>query len=178
MSVRDSRMRRFHDCLDAAIEAHIDEKDDGERQSSDHLFAVAVLEQLAEGCRQMGLPQAWCVRVASYIPSITNGASRDTIESVFKSAYLRETLKTIPLKFTRPSALVTYKTEAYMKEHFNDRLSMKSDNDIFLAMSSYALINIDEFDAMSKGQQPILKYLISKHDVKFRPPYGKVMEER
>jgi len=66
----------------------------------------------------------------------------------------------------------------YMQIYFNDRLSMKSDNDIFLAMSSYALINIDEFDAMSKGQQPILKYLLSKHDVKFRPPYGKVMEER
>ena len=25
-------------------------------------------------------------------------------------------------------------------------------NDIFIAMSSYALINIDEFDAMSKSQ--------------------------
>ena len=320
MSVRDSRMRRFHDCLDAATEAHIDEEDE-------HLFAVAVLEQLAEGCRQMGLPQAWCVRVASYIPRITYGASRDTIESVFRSAYLKETLKTIPMKFTRPSALLAYKTEAYMKEHYtlrlnvmtgipeyrmnavgygfqpldqaarntmainalkagvdswdkdlsryidsnlipryypmedylrhlphwdsrhdyvgelarrvktdnphwvedfhkwmlsmvaqwmgkdrqygnaivplligpqgsgkttfcsrllpgylqmyyNDRLSMKNDNDIFIAMSSYALINIDEFDAMSKGQQPILKYLLSKHDVKFRPPYGKVMEER
>ena len=55
---------------------------------------------------------------------------------------------------------------------------MKNDNDIFLAMSGYALINIDEFDAMSKSQQPILKYLISKNDVKFRPPYGKVMEDR
>ena len=320
MSVRDSRMRRFHDCLDAAIEKHYQEEDD-------ELFAVAVLEQLAEGCRQMGLPQAWCVRVASYIPRIICGASRDTIESIFKSAYLKETLKTIPMKFTRPSALLTYKTEAYMKEHYtlrlnvmtgtpeyrmnavgygfqpldlaarntmainalkagvdswdkdlsryidsnlipryypmedylihlpkwdgkhdyvgevarrvktdnphwesdfhtwmlsmvaqwtgknrqygnaivplligpqgsgkttfcrqllpaylhlyyNDRLSMKNDNDIFIAMSSYALINIDEFDAMSKSQQPILKYLLSKHDVKFRPPYGKVMEQR
>jgi predicted P-loop ATPase len=66
----------------------------------------------------------------------------------------------------------------YLQVYFNDRLSMKNDNDIFLAMSGYALINIDEFDAMSKNQQPILKYLISKHDIKFRPPYGKVMEER
>jgi GTPase SAR1 family protein len=320
MSVRDSRMRRFHDCLDAAIQAYFDEEDE-------HLFAVAVLEQLAEGCRQMGLPQAWCVRVASYIPCITYGVSADTIASVFKSAYLKDTLKTIPMKFTRPSALLAYKTEAYMKEHYtlrlnmmtgtpeyrmnavgygfqpldqaarntmaikalkagvdswdkdlsryidsnlipryypmgdflhhlprwdgkhdyvgelarrvktdnpyweedfhkwmlsvvaqwtgkdrqygnaivplligpqgsgkttfcsrllpgylqmyyNDRLSMKNDNDIFIGMSSYALINIDEFDAMSKSQQPILKYLLSKHDVKFRPPYGKTMEER
>ena len=320
MSVRDSRMRRFHDCLDTATEAHLDEEDD-------NIFAVAVLEDLAEGCRQMGLPQAWCARVASYIPRITYGASRDTIESVFKSAYLKDTLKTIPLKFTRPSALLAYKTEAYMKEHYtlrlnvmtgtaeyrmnamgygfqpldqtarntmtinalkagvdswdkdlsryidsnlipryypmedymrhlphwdgkhdyvgevarrvktdnahwesdfhtwmlsmvaqwlgkdrqhgnavvplligpqgsgkttfcrrllpeylqlyyNDRISMKNDNDIFIAMSSYALINIDEFDAMSKGQQPVLKYILSKHDVKFRPPYGKTMERR
>ena len=320
MSVHDSRMRRFHDCLDAATEAHIDEEDE-------EAFAIAVLEQLADGCRKMGLPQAWCARVASFYPRISDSVSRDTIESVFRSAYLKETLKTIPLKFTRPSALLTFKTEAYMKEHytlrlnvmtgtpeyrqnalgygfqpldqaarntmaikalkagveswdkdlnryidsnlipryypmedfirhlpawdgkhdyvgklarrvktdnpfweddfhkwmlsmvaqwlgknrqhgnsivplligpqgsgkttfcscllpgylqtyFNDRLSMKNDNDIFLAMSGYALINIDEFDAMSDSQQPILKYLLSKHDVKFRPPYGKTMEER
>ena len=66
----------------------------------------------------------------------------------------------------------------YLHTYFNDRISMKNDNDIFLAMSGYALINIDEFDAMSKSQQPLLKYLVSKHDVKFRPPYGKTMEER
>ena len=320
MSLRDSRMRRFHDCLDAAIEKHSDKRDD-------KLFAAAVLETLANGCRLMGLPQAWCVRVASFIPLLADSLSIDTIESVFKTAYLRDITKTIPLKYTRPSALLTYKTEAYMKEHYtlrinmmtgapeyrmnavgygfqpldklarntmaikalkagvdswdkdlsryidsnliphyypmedyikhlpkwsgkhdyvgelarrvktsnpyweedfhkwmlsmvaqwlgkdrqygnaivplligkqgcgktvfcsrllpaylqtyyNDRISMKNDNDIFLAMSSYALINIDEFDAMSQKQQPLLKYLISKHDVKFRPPYGKAMEER
>ena len=320
LSVRDSRMRRFHDCLDAAVESHRTETDD-------ELFQVAVLEQLADGCRVMGLPQAWAARVATFIPLLGGMKNSDTIESIFKTAYLRETLKTIPMKFTRPSALLTYKTEAYMKEHYtlrlnvmtgtpeyrmnavgygfqpldqaarntmaikalkagidswdkdlsryidsnlipryypmqdylrhlpkydgrhdyvgemarriktdntyweedfhkwmlsmvaqwlgkdrqhgnaivplligpqgsgkttfcrrllpeymqlyyNDRLSMKNENDIFLAMSSYALVNIDEFDAMSKSQQPLLKYLISKHDVKFRPPYGKVMEER
>ena len=320
LSLRDSRMRRFHDCLDTAIEKNCDLRSDEE-------FAIIVLEQLADGCRVMALPQAWCARVASHIPILSDSLSRDTIESVFKTAYLRKSLKTIPMKFTRPSALLAYKTEAYMKEHYtlrlnvmtgtpeyrmnavgygfqpldqaarntmaiqalkagvdswdkdlsryidsnlipryypmedyikhlpkwngkhdyvgelaqriktenphwtsdfhiwmlsmvaqwlgkdrqhgnaivplligpqgsgkstfcrrllpeylqmyyNDRLSMKNDNDIFLAMSSYALINIDEFDAMSKSQQPILKYLISKHDIKFRPPYGKTMEER
>ena len=320
LTVRESRMRRFHDCLDATIEKHHDIRDEEE-------YATAVLEQLADGCRQMGLPQTWCARVASYIPLFSDSIGSDTIESVFKTAYLKETLKTIPFKFTRPSALLAFKTEAYMKEHytlrlnvmtgtpeyrlnavgygfqplnqaarntmaikalkagvdswdkdlsryidsnlipryypmedyikhlpkwngkhdyvgelarrvktdnphwendfhtwmlsmvaqwlgkdrqhgnaivplligpqgsgkttfcrrllpdylqiyFNDRLSMKNDNDIFLAMSGYALINIDEFDAMSKSQQPVLKYLISKHDIKFRPPYGKTMEER
>ena len=320
LSLRDSRMRRFHDCLDAVIEKYNNLRDDED-------FAVIVLEQLADGCRIMGLPQAWCARVASFIPILSDSLSHETIETAFKTAYLRETLKTVPTKYTRPSALLAFKTEAYMKEHYtlrlnvmtgtpeyrmnavgygfqpldqavrntmaikalkagveswdkdlnryidsnlipkyypmedymrhlpkwngkhdyvgelarrvktdnkywendfhtwmlsmvaqwlgkdrqhgnaivplligpqgsgkttfcrrllpeylqtyyNDRLSMKNDNDIFLAMSGYALINIDEFDAMSKSQQPILKYLISKNDVKFRPPYGKVMEER
>ena len=320
LSLRNSRMRRFHDCLDAVIEKNSDLRNDEE-------FAIIVLEQLADGCRQIGLPQAWCARVASFIPMFSESLDTNAIESAFKTAYLKETLKTIPMKFTRPSALLAFKTEAYMKEHytlrlnvmtgtpeyrmnavgygfqpldqaarntmaikalkagveswdkdlnryidsnlipkyypmedylrhlpkwngkhdyvgelarrvktgnkhwendfhtwmlsmvaqwmgkdrqhgnaivplligpqgsgkttfcrrllpeylqvyFNDRLSMKNDNDIFLAMSGYALINIDEFDAMSKNQQPILKYLISKHDIKFRPPYGKVMEER
>ena len=320
VSLYSSRMRRFHDCLDAAIEKHRGIKDE-------ELFQTAVLEQLADGCRLMGLPQAFAADVCTYIPLLGGLANRETIAAIFKTAYLRETLQTVPLKFTRPSALLTYKTEAYMKEHYtlrlnvmtgvpeyrmnsighgfmpldqaarntmainalkagvdswdkdlsryidsnlipryypmqdyldhlphwngkhdyvgevarrvktdnphwegdfhtwmlsmvaqwmgkdrqygnaivpllvgpqgsgktsfckrllpgylqvyyNDRLSMKNDNDIFIAMSCYALINIDEFDAMSKSQQPILKYLISKHDVKFRPPYGKAMEQR
>ena len=320
LSVHDSQLRRFHDCLNVAIEAHRDIWED-------EMFSDAVLEQLADGCRQMGLPQAWCVRMCTFIPLLGGVKNQETIETIFRTAYLRETLKTIPLKFTRSSALLAYKTEAYMKEHytlrlnvmtgtpeyrlnavgygffpldqaarntmaikalkagveswdkdlnryidsnlipkyypmedyikhlpkwngktdyvgelarrvkndnpywendfhtwmlsmvaqwvgkdrqhgnaivplligpqgsgkttfckrllpgylqiyFNDRLSMKNDNDIFIAMSSYALINIDEFDAMSKSHQPILKYLLSKNDVKFRPPYGKTMEER
>ena len=117
VSLRTSRMRRFHDCLDAAIEAHRAEADD-------ELFQVAVLEQLADGCRLMGLPQAFAARVATFVPLLGGVENRDTIESIFKTAYLRETLKTIPMKFTRPSALLTYKTEAYMKEHYTLRLNV------------------------------------------------------
>ena len=265
--------------------------------------------------------------MCTYIPLLGGLENRETIASIFKTAYLRGTMKTFPMKYTRPSALLAYKTEAYMKEHYtlrlnvmtgvpeyrmntvgsafvpldqaarntmainalkagvdswdkdlsryidsnlipryypmqdyidhlprwsgkhdyvgelarrvktdnphwesdfhtwmlsmvaqwtgkdrqygnaivpllvgpqgsgktvfcsrllsaylqtyyNDRLSMKNDKEIFIAMSSYALINLDEFDAMAPSQQPILKYLVSKHDVKFRPPYGKVMEQR
>ena len=317
VSVLTSRVRRFHDCLDEAMERHRDKEDD-------ELFAVAVLQDLAEGCRQMGLEQDFCVRLAGFQSIFLR--DEELIKTVFKTAYLKKQLKTIPLKFMTKSALLTFKTEAYMKEHyllrknvltgvpeyknrgvaysfapldqparntmsinalkagvdswdrdlnryidsdliplynpledylqhlapwdgkdrvselarrvktdnphwtddfhkwmlsmvaqwtgkdqkhgnaivplligpqgsgkttfcrrllpeelqlyFNDRLSMKNDNDIMIAMSSYALINLDEFDAMSKSQQPILKYLLTKHDVKMRPPYGKVMERR
>ena len=117
LSLHDSRMRRFHDCLDAAIVQHHD-------LLENELYTTAVVETLADGCRQMGLPQAWCARVASFIPMLTDSLSRDTIESIFRTAYLHETLKTIPLKFTRPSALLTFKTEAYMKEHYTLRLNV------------------------------------------------------
>ena len=317
LSTLTSRIRRFHDCLDEAMERHRGEDDD-------ELFAVAVLEDLANGCRQMGLDQDFCIRLAGFQSIFLR--DEELIKTVFKTAYLKKQLKTIPLKFMTKSALLTFKTEAYMKEHyllrknvltgvpeykhrgvaysfapldqaarntmsinalkagvdswdkdlsryidsdlialynpledylqhlapwdgkdrvselarrvrtdnpnwvedfhkwmlsmvaqwtgknsqhgnaivplligpqgsgkttfcrrllpedlqmyFNDRLSMKNDNDIYIAMSSYALINLDEFDAMSKSQQPILKYLLTKHDVKMRPPYGKVMERR
>lgn len=317
MTQQESWVRRFHDCLDEQLERYRGEE-------NDELYAVAVLEALADGCNRMGLPQEFAVRMAGF-QSIF-GEKQDMIKSVFKTAYLHKYLKAVPLKYMRPSALLTFKTEAYLKEHYllrmnvmtgvpeykhlgvaygfqpldqksrntmsinalkagvdswdkdinryidssliptyepmadyldhlpawdrkdrisalaqrvktddpqwehyfhvwmlsmvaqwkgmsrqhgnaivplligpqgsgkttfcrrllpetlqayyNDRLSMKNDNDIFIAMSSFALINIDEFDALSKKQQPILKYLLSKHDVKMRPPYGKVMEQR
>ena len=317
MSLLTSRVRRFHDCLDEAMEKHRSEVDE-------QLFAVAVLEDLAAGCSEMGLPIEFAVRMAGFQQVFHNDL--DIIKTVFKTAYLREYQKTVPLKFMRPSALLTFKTEAYLNTHYvfrfnvmtgvsefkhkglgygfkpldklsrntmsiyalkagvdswdrdlnryidstlipryepltdfldhlpawdghdrvtslakrvktdnrhwvydfhvwmlsmvaqwmgknrqhgnaivpvligpqgsgkttfcrrllpeelqtyyNDRLAMKNDNDIFIAMSSYALINLDEFDVLKKSQQPVLKYLLSKHDVKMRPPYGRVVEMR
>ena len=317
LSVLTSRVRRFHDCLDEAMERHREEE-------NDELYATAVLEDLAAGCHEMGLPQPFAVRMAGFQSLF--GHDADTISTVFKTVYLHSHVKTIPLKYMQRSALLTFKTEAYMKEHYqlrlnvmtgvpeykqrgvgysfqpltktvrntmsinalkagvdswdrdinryidselipqynpiteyltdlprwdgrdritslaqrvktdnkhwthdfhvwmlsmvaqwmgrdrqhgnaivplligpqgsgkttfcrrllpeelqtyyNDRLAMKNDNDIFIAMSSYALINIDEFDVLKKGQQPLLKYLLSKHDIKMRPPYGKVVEIR
>ena len=59
LSTLTSRIRRFHDCLDEAMERHRGEEDD-------KLFAVAVLQDLADGCRQMGLEQDFCVRLAGF----------------------------------------------------------------------------------------------------------------
>ena len=318
MSEADSKLMRFHSCLDEQLEKLRGEEDD-------ELYAVAVLEALADGCNRMGLSQEYAVRMAGF-QGVFSDINRDVIKSVFHTAYLKKYLKSIPLKYMRPSALLTFKTEAYMKEHYelrlnvmtgvpeyklagglygfseldqkarntmsinalkagvdswdkdlnryidsllipqyeplrdymkglpkwdgrdritalagrvktenkywaddfhkwmlsmvaqwlcmnkehgnaivplligqqgsgkttfcrrllpeclqryyNDRLPMKNDNDIYIAMASQALINIDEFDALSKSQQPILKYLLSKHDVKMRQPYGKVIEQR
>ena len=72
----------------------------------------------------MGLSEAWAARVTAFTPVISDTISRNTIDSVFRTAYLRDTLRTIPTKFTRPSALLIFKTEAYMKKHYTLRLNV------------------------------------------------------
>ncbi|MBO7138522.1 MAG: hypothetical protein J6V92_08670, partial [Bacteroidaceae bacterium] len=49
--------------------------------------------------------------------------------------------------------------------------------DTTISLTSFALINIDEFDKTSNSQQIVLKYLLSSSDVKFRPPYGKTIKQ-
>lgn len=65
-----------------------------------------------------------------------------------------------------------------LRTYYSDDLNFKNDTSLLLALSSYALINIDEFDKITKRQQPVLKYLLSKSDVKLRMPYGQTMEGR
>lgn len=65
-----------------------------------------------------------------------------------------------------------------LKPYYNDKVDFRSEADIMAALSNFALINIDEFDSLKKSQQPVLKYLLSKSDVKFRPPYGRAVVER
>ena len=63
-----------------------------------------------------------------------------------------------------------------LRYYYNDNISFKTENDPYMALSRFALINIDEFDALSANKHPMLKYILSKSDAKYRPPYGKVIE--
>ena len=54
---------------------------------------------------------------------------------------------------------------------------LKNEFDLNMALASFALINIDEFDKTTSSQQIVLKYLLSSADVKFRPPYGKTIKQ-
>ena len=318
MSEADSKVKRFHTCLDEMLEKYRDQKDD-------ELYAIAVLEGLADGCNQMGLSQEFAARMAGF-QYVFSEIGPDVVKAVFHTAYLKKYLKTIPLKYMKKSALLTFKTEAYMREHYelrlnvmtnmpeyrqlgglysfgelddkmrktmlinalkagvdswdrdfnrylessliptyepladymsqlprwdgkdrieslarrvktadkywpvyfhkwmlsmvaqwlnanqqhgnaivplligpqgsgkttfcrrllpeelqryyNDNLPMNNDKDIYDSMSSMGLINIDEFDSITDSKHPILKYLLSKHDVKMRPPYGKSIKQR
>jgi hypothetical protein len=60
-----------------------------------------------------------------------------------------------------------------LRDYYHDKIDMCNSTAISLSMTSFALINIDEFDSVSKNKQPILKQLLSSTDVKMRPPYGK-----
>lgn len=64
-----------------------------------------------------------------------------------------------------------------LRDYYNDRISFKNDTDLNLGLTSFALINIDEFDKVTQRQQILLKYLLSTADVKFRPPYGKAVKQ-
>ena len=59
------------------------------------------------------------------------------------------------------------------REYYNDRINFKNEHDLNLGLTSFALINIDEFDRVTQRQQILLKYLVSTSDLKYRPPYGK-----
>lgn len=65
-----------------------------------------------------------------------------------------------------------------LSDYYNDKVNFKNETDLNLGLSSFALINIDEFDSVKKSQQPVLKYLLSKSEVKMRPPFGRAYVSR
>ena len=64
-----------------------------------------------------------------------------------------------------------------LRDYYNDMINFKNEFDLNIALTSFALINIDEFDKTTPSQQIVLKYLLSSSDVKFRPPYGKTIKQ-
>lgn len=65
-----------------------------------------------------------------------------------------------------------------LREYYNDKVEFKNETSLTLGLSSFALLNIDEFDALKPSQQPVLKYILSKSDIKLRLPYGRYFEQR
>ena len=52
-----------------------------------------------------------------------------------------------------------------LRTYYNDRIDFRNDNTLMLGLSSFALVNIDEFDRYSDHRQPLMKYIISKGEV-------------
>ena len=64
-----------------------------------------------------------------------------------------------------------------LRDYYNDKLNFKNEFDLNIALTMFAMINIDEFDKTTSSQQIVLKYLLSSAEVKFRPPYGKTIKQ-
>ena len=79
MSEADSKVMRFLTCLDEMLEKYRDQKDD-------ELYAIAVLEGLADGCNQMGLSQEFASRMASFRYEFSK-ISPDVVKTVFHTAF-------------------------------------------------------------------------------------------
>ena len=60
-----------------------------------------------------------------------------------------------------------------LMDYYNDRINFKNESDLNLGLTSFGLINLDEFDKITQRQQIVLKYLLSTAELKYRPPYGK-----
>ncbi len=65
-----------------------------------------------------------------------------------------------------------------LRDYYNDYIDFTKKFDLLNTLSSFALVNIDEFDVITLSRQPQLKQLLSKPDVKLRVPYGKAITRR
>lgn len=64
-----------------------------------------------------------------------------------------------------------------LDSYYYDRIDFKNEQSADLALTRFALINLDEFDQLSAHRQAILKYLLQKSSVKTRRPYGMAIED-
>lgn len=62
-----------------------------------------------------------------------------------------------------------------LADYFNDQISFKNEASINSALTRYVLVVVDEFDSLSRGRHPQLKYLLTKTDVKGFKPYGRTV---
>jgi hypothetical protein len=66
---------------------------------------------------------------------------------------------------------------AELRMYYTDRLDFTNKNDAERSMSRFALINIDEFDSITKRQQAFLKHILQKSSVMSRQLYSSVIRE-
>lgn len=77
----------------------------------------------------------------------------------------------IGMQGTGKSSLCSKILPPQLMEYYNDKLTFDNENSVQIALSRFALVNLDEFDSLKKSQQPLLKYLVQKSDVKIRTMY-------
>ena len=109
-SLTASRMIRFHQLLDHTMEEH------RLSMSAPDLYAMAVIEDVAQGCHEMGLPEDFGLQLMKQ--NTLFNRDTDLLEAAFKSAYFKDLLRKIPFKDMKPSTLLAYKSEAWLNQHY------------------------------------------------------------
>ncbi len=64
-----------------------------------------------------------------------------------------------------------------LREYYLDHLNLSNKFDKEMALTNNLLVNIDELDAITPSQQPMLKQTLSKNKVNGRPIFGAVQED-
>ena len=64
-----------------------------------------------------------------------------------------------------------------LRGFYTDRLDFTSKKDAERALSAFALINIDEYDSISKSQTAFLKHILQKANIMGRDPYAMAFSE-
>ena len=64
-----------------------------------------------------------------------------------------------------------------LRIYYTDRLDFTNKNDAERSLSRFVLINIDEFDSITKRQQAFLKHILQKSSVMSRQLYSSVIRE-
>ncbi len=61
-----------------------------------------------------------------------------------------------------------------LRPYYTDRIDFKNKNEAERHITSFALINLDEYDSLSPRQNTFLKHILQKTDVKSRNPYESI----
>lgn len=109
-SLLASRMIKFHQLLDHVMEEH------RLSMSAPDLYAMAVIEDVAQGCHEMGLPEDFGLQLMKH--NTLFNRDPDLLDAAFKSAYFKDLLRKIPFKDIKLATLQAYKSEAWLNQHY------------------------------------------------------------
>ncbi len=65
-----------------------------------------------------------------------------------------------------------------LQSYYTDRIDFTNKNDAEKSLTRFALINVDEYDSITKRQNAFLKHILQKADVKMRNLYESLIQQR
>ena len=79
---------------------------------------------------------------------------------------------------TRKSTFMRMLLPPELRQYYTDRIDFTNKKDALRAIGRFLLINLDEYDQVSKAQTAFLKHLVQRTDIKERTPYTTVIDQQ